>query len=336
MRCSYISTKSSESVLVDLFTVKGKGMYNKGTVFEMLDSISDIQMRGYVNELKRFKVDIEILIKWFFEEYLCNEFGINNFLCSMPSSTDSILSKCKTLASAIDGVLSKYKMFCEDGEIDVDLFKYITNSPRIKDVLSLIKNKYAYISDDELLKEMNLLFSDQSVLRYTIKTKSKYRSFAELIAFEDITLSEFQSYNQGTLKWLLARNVIYLNNDIIVPNTERILILKEFYEKEVISLQHFKSKQLKKMIDNHKVSVDDKLLTKPEYQYFDYLLNNSEFSNGKAIRNRYIHDSIILDEKEMESDYYILLKIMIILIIKINDDLCVHEEIGKEGDYYEL
>ena len=31
-----------------------------------------------------------------------------------------------------------------------------------------------------------------------------------------------------------------------------------------------------------------------------------------------------------------LLKIMIILIIKINDDLCIHEEIGKEGDFYEL
>lgn len=336
MRCSYISTKSSESVLVDLFTVKGKGMYNKGTVFEMLDSISDIQMRGYVYELKRFKVDIEFLIKWFFEEYLCNEFGINNFLCSMPSPTDSILSKCKTLASAIDGVLNKYKMYCEDNEIDVELLKYITNSPRIKDVPSLTKNKYAYICDDNLSIEMNLLFSNQSVLRYTKKTKSKYRSFAELIAFENITLSEFQSYNQGALKWLLARNVIYLNNDIIVPNTERILILKEFYEKEVISLQHFKSKQLKKMIDNHEVSVDDKLLTKPEYQYFDYLLNNSEFSDGKAIRNRYIHDSIILDEKEMESDYYTLLKIMIILIIKINDDLCIHEEIGKEGDYYEL
>lgn len=336
MRCSYISTKSCESALVDLFTIKGKDMYNKGTVFGMLDSLSDIQMRGYVNELQRSKVDIESLIKWFFEEYLCNEFGINNFFCSMPSPTDSILSKCKTLASAIDGVLSKYKMFCEDGEIDVELFKYITNSPRIKDVPSLIKNKYVYISDDNLSIEMNLLFSNQSVLRYTKKTKSKYRSFAELIAFENITLSECQPYNQGTLKWLLARNVIYLNNDIIVPNVERILILKEFYEKEVISLQHFKSKQLKKMIDNHEVSVDDKLLTKPEYQYFDYLLNNSEFSDGKAIRNRYIHDSIILDEEEMKSDYYTLLKIMIILIIKINDDLCIHEEIGKEGDFYEL
>ena len=50
----------------------------------------------------------------------------------MPNPADSILSKCKTLASAIDGVLSKYKMLCDDGEIDFELFKYITDSPRIK------------------------------------------------------------------------------------------------------------------------------------------------------------------------------------------------------------
>lgn len=336
MRCSYITNNSSKGPLIEAFTVKGKDMYKKGPAFNMLDALSDIQMSGYVNELKRSGIDIETLIKWFFQEYLHNEFGINNFLCSVPSPTDSILSKCKALASAIDGVLSKYKMLCDDGEINIDLFKYITNSPRIKDVPSLVKNKYAYVNNNDLLKEMNLLFSDQNMLSYTEKTKSQYDTFVSLIANESITLSECQPYNLESIKWLLERNTIYLEKDIIVPNVERISILKEFYEKEVISLQHFTSEQLKEMIISNEVSIDAKLLTKPEYQYFDYLLNNSEFSDGKAIRNRYIHDSIVLDENVMVSDYYTLLKIMIIIIIKINDDLCIKEKIGKEGDFYEL
>ena len=71
-------------------------------------------------------------------------------------------------------------------------------------------------------------------------------------------------------------------------------------------------------------------------QMFDYLLNNSEFSDGKAIRNRYIHDSIIKDEKTMNADYYTLLKVMIILVIKINDDCCLNDRIKVEGDFYEL
>ena len=77
------------------------------------------------------------------------------------------------------------------------------------------------------------------------------------------------------------------------------------------------------------------MLTKPEYQYFDYLLNNSEFSNGKAIRNRYIHDSITTDEKKMNEDYHTLLKVMIMIIIKINDDCCLNDNIKKTGDFYE-
>ncbi len=101
------------------------------------------------------------------------------------------------MSSAIDGVLSKYKMLCDDGEINIDLFKYITNSPRIKDVPSLVKNKYAYVNNNDLLKEMNLLFSDQNMLSYTEKTKSQYDTFVSLIANENITLSECQPYDQS-------------------------------------------------------------------------------------------------------------------------------------------
>lgn len=105
----------------------------------MLESLSDIQMRGYVEQLIKLDINIEDIIKWFFETYLLQEFDIKDYTCNMPNPADSILSKCKTLASAIDGVLSKYKMLCDDGEIDLELFKYITDSPRIKDIPSRIK-----------------------------------------------------------------------------------------------------------------------------------------------------------------------------------------------------
>jgi hypothetical protein len=135
---------------------------------------------------------------------------------------------------------------------------------------------------------------------------------------------------------LLDRNVIYLKNDILKCNLEKAYILRQFFEKDVISLQHFKSEVLKEMLNNGSVVSDNKLLTKSEYQYFDYLLNNAEFSDGKAIRNRYIHDSIVPNEDTMNADYNTLLKVMIILIIKINDDCCIYDEVKKEGDFYEL
>ena len=149
-------------------------------------------------------------------------------------------------------------------------------------------------------------------------------------------MSECETYNLESLNWLLQRGTIYIKDGIIKYDWERVFILSEFYEKDVISLQHIKSPLLKQLIKNGDISTDYKLLSKPEYQYFDYLLNNSEFSDGKAIRNRYIHDSIVPDNNTMNADYITLLKVMILLIIKINDDCCIYDEIKKEGDFYEL
>ena len=335
-RCTYTSNNYGKGVLTDLFSVRGKGMYKKSTAFDMLESLSDIQMAGYVNQLNKFGINIEDIIKWFFESYLVEEFGIKDFTCNMPNPDDSILSKCKTLASAIDGVLSKYKMFCDDGEIDTELFRYITDSPRIKDVPSLITNKYCYANCDDIVKEMNLMFSTQNMLSYTEKTTSKYETFIQLILSEAITKADCEPYNQESISWLLDRGTIHLDNEIIKCNKERAVILRELYDKDVISMHHIKSPTIKELISKGELVTDNKLLTKPEYQYFDYLLNNSEFSDGKAIRNRYIHDSIVPDEKTMNADYYTLLKVMVMTIIKINDECCINEQIKEEGDFYEL
>ena len=126
-------------------------------------------------------------------------------------------------------------MLCDDGEIDLELFKYITDSPRIKDIPSRIKNKYCYVINSELIKEMNMFFSSQSMLGYTEKTKSKYDSLIKLISNEDIKLSECEPYNIASLNWLIEKGSIYIEDNVINYNKERVFILHEFYEKEVIS-----------------------------------------------------------------------------------------------------
>lgn len=94
---------------------------------------------------------------------------------------------------------------------------------------------------------------------------------------------------------------------------------------------------MKKMIDNREVQVSSKLLSKPEVQYIDYILNKREFSNGLDLRNKYIHDSISKDETRQNYDYAILVKIMIILIIKINEEFCLRDDcIGTNSDFYGL
>ena len=64
------------------------------------------------------------------------------------------------------------------------------------------------------------------------------------------------------------------------------------------------------------------LFSRPEQDYLNFMLNKAEFSNGFDLRNRYIHDTCTLNEEMQQQDYLELLKIMTLITIKINEELC--------------
>ena len=59
--------------------------------------------------------------------------------------------------------------------------------------------------------------------------------------------------------------------------------------------------------------------------YLNYMLNKSEYSNGLDLRNKYSHDTCSLKEEVQIQDYLELLKIMVLIIIKINEEFCLRE-----------
>ena len=71
------------------------------------------------------------------------------------------------------------------------------------------------------------------------------------------------------------------------------------------------------------------MFTNDEQDYLNYHLNNSDFGNSLALRNRYVHGSQSNDDKLHKENYFIFLKIVIIIIVKINDDLCI-KQIAEE------
>ena len=75
------------------------------------------------------------------------------------------------------------------------------------------------------------------------------------------------------------------------------------------------------------IRYENTLFSKPEQDYLNYVLNKSEFSNGLDLRNRYSHDTCSLDEKTQSQDYLELLKIMVFIIIKINEEFCINNPI---------
>lgn len=73
----------------------------------------------------------------------------------------------------------------------------------------------------------------------------------------------------------------------------------------------------------------DSLFSEPEQDYLNYELNKSSYSNGLDLRNRYAHSTYPENEKIQFMDYIRLLKIMILVITKINEEFCLREQIDE-------
>nr|WP_325299404.1 hypothetical protein [uncultured Dysosmobacter sp.] len=71
------------------------------------------------------------------------------------------------------------------------------------------------------------------------------------------------------------------------------------------------------------------LFSEPEQDYLNYELNKSTFSNGLDLRNKYSHSTYPENEKIQFVDYIILLKIMVLVITKINEEFSLKESLSK-------
>ena len=65
------------------------------------------------------------------------------------------------------------------------------------------------------------------------------------------------------------------------------------------------------------------LLSEPEQDYFNYIFNNSEFDNSIGLRNKYTHGNQSIDEDQNKKDYYTILRLLILIVMKINDELWI-------------
>ncbi|CAM3997959.1 hypothetical protein [Janibacter anophelis] len=70
---------------------------------------------------------------------------------------------------------------------------------------------------------------------------------------------------------------------------------------------------------------EDLPVTEAEAEYFNYFLNKVDFSNGPELRNKYLHGSQANGEGEDAHfhAYITALRLMVALVIKLNDDFCL-------------
>ena len=78
------------------------------------------------------------------------------------------------------------------------------------------------------------------------------------------------------------------------------------------------------------IQFSSSLFSKPEQDYYNYLFNKSEFDNGLDIRNSYTHGTQRVNENQNKQEYFIFLRIMILIVIKINEEFCLKYPTKKE------
>ncbi|MFT4452355.1 hypothetical protein [Parvimonas sp. G1425] len=325
-RSSHVNIESQLGIFEKVFGVKGIKEYITGITFNNNQMLAQLQIIGYCRELEKNNIYLEEIIKWFFCTYLKQEFNADGFIFNESSKTSSYLEKCRNIAAEIDSILKQFKFFCEDGEIDKDLLHMSSEHIFIKNIPSMIHNKYIYPCGDNYKKISHLLFSDQSPIYFIPELSGKYNSFYDLLNKETIYYDMFSNHQKTEIDWLIEQNIIKIDdNKKIIPYNKKVKILKDLYNHNVASFSYLKKYKyiLKEFESLGMIEFSSSLFSKPEQDYYNYLLNKSVFDNGLDLRNKYLHGTQKSDEYSNNQDYFIFLRILILIVIKINEEFCL-------------
>lgn len=338
IRSNLVSKESQLGIFEKHIFIQTKKSYKTGAVFDRLDMLSTLQMRAYYKELKRINIQFENILEWFFKEYLLDEFSIKDYRINIPSENSNYLEKCRTILSELDNILKEYRLIVEENEIDHELLQISSRPITFNDIPSKIEYKYIYASSEEYNLITYLFFSNQCMLKYVDRLEEKYDSFFDLMRCEKIKIEDYSKYEQNNLNILILKDYIETDEKgyLKFKNKERIIIFRDLNYNEVVCYWKYPKNyqdEINRMIDEGILKSESTLFSRPEIDYLNYYLNKSEFNNGLDLRNMYIHGtqpSEIESYKIHETNYMRILKIFILAIIKINDDLCTYYDNKKD------
>lgn len=321
--------------ILERFAFNHEKEYKTSTAFLLRESLTLLQMHVYYSFLRSQDKDLESIIEWFFNDYLKEEFYIMDFNIKLPPLENPNFEKCKSIFPTIESIIKKYKFYLEDGYIDEELIQMESTPLPFSGCPSKTSERYVYIApdNDEALILNNIMFSNQSNLTYFPKYgDNQYNTLFERLGAGKLYLEDIENYQQTSLDWLIKKEYVTVNDskEIVLVNINRTLIYYYIYNNGVAvpgKLADNLKQEVANLLSEGALIAENTLLTRQEVDYIDYYLNKRNFINGYDLRNKYIHgtSSGYNNENEHYVNYLHALKILITIMIKINDDLCIAE-----------
>lgn len=322
-----------------LATTAGRTHYRIGAAFRAIDTSSLLQTRLYQEYLQTKGINLEEVISWFFQEYLADEFGASNFSFQSSSGQASYLERVRNLFAEMESTITQFSLFVDNGELDRELLAFTSDQVRYKQVPSLLPGKYVYpTKNTEIVGILHTLFSDQSRLAY-IHEHLRGENAVQLLLRNEVTYQDFHDYQKPVVDQLISLGIIENSGERVqIAATEQLLILKSLYSSQACSYYHLSERgreEVGVMAEKGWVRRHSSLLTEAEGMYFNYFLNKVDFSNGPELRNKYLHGLQVgaVGEHAHLQTYITALRLMIALVIKMNDDFCLSaaERAKSEG-----
>lgn len=340
-RIYLVNKKNQMGVMESILGLHSKNEYPKGIAFNLSEMTSYAQIVGYNKIVTDLGNTLENILQNVFSTIFQEKYNFaSNARLLMPTANITCFEKIRLLAPEFESVLKQYKLFVEDNEIDFDLLQISSAPCAIKDIPSLIPNKYVYLDEDnkEIVGCSNLFFSDQTTLSYVEPYKEKhYHTFFNLLRNEQVNFNYYKNHQKPKIEYLIEKGFIIIdeNGFIKVANPARLFILKDLYNNEVASFYHYPiafQKEVVQMAEQNMIFFESSLLTRPEQSYFNYFLNKSEFTNGLDLRNSYLHGTQANPEevRRHEYTYFTYLKLLVLVLLKIEDDLFISQELNRQ------
>lgn len=304
-----------------------KSDYDTNYTFTIKNMVADLQILAYSKKLRDQKVEIENTLEWYYREYLHEKYGIESFQISLLKNYKDYYEMCKSIVPEIEAVAKQYLVLVEKGQIDHQYISAVNPTINYQDMPSTVKQKYAYSGSIGISNILFLLFSTQSSLTYISKYVDAEKNFASMILNKRPLINDIEKYQIAKIDYLIDQNIIEVNEtsrELSFVNIHKVILLRTLFDYGFLSVGHYPVKYkeiIDAMISSGDLVTEEKLLSKQEASYFNYYLNSSEFGNSKDLRNKYVHGSSGERGEKNELDYYSLLKILVLLTLKIDNDL---------------
>jgi hypothetical protein len=305
--------------------MKSKNEYQTGFAFHRKENLSSIQLYIFDHYLKIKGKSIELLINSYVD-FINERSSPHKLIFKLPFYETSYLEKIRIIAPDFEFLLKQFKSLVDEKCIDFELIQINSTPLRLSEIYSQKSLKYLYSDDSLILQLKYLFFSDQSHLYYIKHFENKYQCLYDLITNENVKLEYFENYQKGTIESLINDGYLKLSTDDYVTLNKDILIylIGELHKKEVLSYWNYPltyRNVMDELNEKKLVITENTLFSRQERDYFNFYLNKKEFTNGYDLRNKYLHGTNTFSEKEHEIDYYRLIKLIILTLLKIEDDI---------------